>query len=226
MDMAQFAPTPQRTFGDNAGGYNTMWGQADTANQQYQQDVGQWEQSRAGYADYLQDQTYQNQMAQVGFQQQDAYRNNKFAQARGGMTGGSADMGAQARIAQQGVYGQGQAYLAGQQAQQGQLQADANQAQGMRQQGFSLYDSANQYGNFAAQNQMAASGALTGMQRQSDQAGWGADAELASLGGAYRGGQIGSAMGALGHAGGSYLGNQYNPRPANAPTTKPVRTEL
>lgn len=204
--------TEQRQFGDNAGAYNTMYGQADQMNQQYQGGVNQWEQSRAPLSDYLRQQTYDQQMANVGYQQQDALRQNKFAQARRGQIGGSADMGAQGQIAQQGVQGQANAWLAGDQASLGQQQQDATFAQNMRQQGYGLYDPANQYGAFAAQNQNTQSGTMYDWRRQSTGQQNQANAEQAGIMGGYLGGQIGGAVGMAGSAGGSYLGGQMTPK--------------
>jgi hypothetical protein len=229
--QGQFSPSTQRKFGDNAGAYNQMYGQADQANQQYQQGVDNWSQGRQSLSDYLQQQTYNQQMQNVGYQQEDAMRQNKFNQARSGMLGGSADMGAQGKIAQQGIEGQSRAYMAGDEAALNQQQADSAYANNMRQQGYGLYDSANQYGQASAQDQNTMSGSLYDWRRSNFQNSTGATNERNSILGGYLGGVIGGAAGSVGGAAGSYLGNQYKPQnpqtsqqPAYADSTPPPGT--
>lgn len=192
--------TPTQSMFSNASPYQDMYGQAQKEQQNQSAAANEWQQSRAPLYKYLQDQTMQQGMANLQYQQKDATRQNAFSQARTGTMGGSADYGAQARIAQNGLAGQAGLYTQAQGVADQQRQADANQAYQMQQQAYSLYDPVNSYGQTFANNQNAMTQAYYPMSQNSWQQQYDQSNELAGIQGAFRGGQIGSAL--------SYVGAQ------------------
>jgi hypothetical protein len=192
--------------GSNAGDFNSAVSAADQAKAEQDAAVNAWEAGRSPYYDQIRDTQYNQALGQINDDQRDVTQQNAFAQSRAGTRGGSADLGAQAKIQQHGLEAQGKAYVAADAAALKQQQIDADHAAWMKAQGYNYYAPAAKLGSFQADNlnrssgQMAEwRGASTGAQNQMRDA-------TAGIQGGFQGGVINAGMTQLGGSAGDKAG--------------------
>jgi hypothetical protein len=181
------ATTPGEA-GSNAGDFNSALGAAEQAYAEHAGNVNQWADSRSPYYDAIRDTQYQQALGQIDDQQREATQQNAFAQSRSGTRGGSADLGAQARIQQQGLEAQGKAYVAADASALKQQQIDADHAAWMKSQGYNYYQPVAKLGSFQADNLNRQSGMQADWRSNTTQARTDMNDATAGIQGAYMGG--------------------------------------